>query len=398
MKPIRLAEITVIVAVLLAVATQTWAAAPLSAWAELSATPLPVPLAQMATFTHIGYVYILGGKTSFPYGDVAEVYRAEMFPDGTLGTWEELASLPEARTSGAAAVVGDYVFYTGGAHGGDTQDEAFRSRLRSDGTLETWMEVGGAALPDSIYGHKIVAVDNCLLLIGGFATPIGDQAYMVDHVYRAQVDPLTGDLPFGWQDLGVSHSLPKGVYNHTTVVANDYVYVIGGYSHQLTPAVQDSVYRARLIRGVDCPELGPWEALAEARLPIRLYAFDGAFTEGSIFITGGSSGNWVGGAQNKVYRSVVDPVSGNLAPWEELPEAVLPERLISHRVVGAGRYLFNLGGTTRLAEMTDKVYVARVVEAIPEAKFVPEPGSVLLLASGLVGLAGYASLRWRKRR
>ncbi|MBI2931211.1 MAG: hypothetical protein HYY16_06140, partial [Planctomycetes bacterium] len=169
------------------------------------------PRAGHACVAHRGYLYVIGGRDGG--GDLTDVQKAPIQPDGSVGTWEVLSSLIIERHDHAVAVYGEFLYAIGGT---TALDEVEFASINPDGTLGAWS--GTTALPTGRWDHASVAYNGYLYALGG-----SDGA---DRLREAQVAPINVDGTLGpWQP---TTGLPLAREAHAAVVENGYVYVLGG--------------------------------------------------------------------------------------------------------------------------------------------------------------------------
>ncbi len=268
------------------------------------------------------------------YGDLdSALAKGYMLTTSLPGDWQYLSHLPDAVYANAAVVANGYLFSIGGFENGQNIGRTamvYSAKINSDGTLGDW--IATTSLPRAVSDHSVVVYNDYLYVLGGEGW--GSSS----NVYSAKIN--SGGTLGNWVSL---ISLPATSLTGTAVVAyNGRLYVTGGLEGGRDQT--KSVYSA----GINADgTIGNWSSLESLPQPLDEHA--SVISDGYIFVIGGRKG-----VQNQslIYSAKINN-DGILSSWTNAGSLPIP--LAYHSAVVYQEHIFVIGG-----ELQSTVYVAKV--------------------------------------
>lgn len=312
----------------------------LNTWQTTSA--LPEAMHDATTATYNGYAYQLGGLGIS--GSRSQVYYAPFNDDGTVGDWTATTSLPNAVYDSATVTHNGYIYEIGGNPNGGSgsSDVVYYAPLNPDGSVGTWNTT--SSLPKTLTSHTAVVNNGYVYALGGYSHSTG----LSTSVYYA---PLNPDGTLGsWTATG---SLPDFSNNGTAVVANGYVYQMGGLGNGF--AVTPTVYYAPIsVNG----SVSSWTTTTS--LPDPSVSASAVVSNDRIYHIGGQDDpSW--GHTADVHYTTLNP-NGTLGAWETTTNA-LPEPLSESGAIAYNDYIYTFGGSNS-GSYIDTVYYSKVATPV----------------------------------
>jgi len=200
-------------------------------WRQTESLPRENSLSGAANFGKV--IYVAGG---YDGKDVrSEVYYAAVGTGGALTTWQTANPLPGPLRSLTLTTANGYLYAVGGSNGSSVSAQVYRAKINADSSLGSWQTLG--ALPQPRERHAAVVYGGRLVVLGGLDASGGSQ----NTVYAAT---LNTDGSLGAWQTGFLPALPQSLDRHAAVVANvfgcgEVIYVVGGRNGA---AYQNSVY------------------------------------------------------------------------------------------------------------------------------------------------------------
>lgn len=206
-------------------------------------TPLPAPLHSMGVAVFRSWLYVVGGATT---GDVpvADVYRARINEDGSLGLWESQPSLPTALAYPAVAQAAGVLYVLGGETAASAPGDGTLTNTRSSEIRFNRLDLRTGELADALWTlnsssmiktrakHTAVAAGGWILVSGGLYNGSGTSS--TEHSFAAiNVDATLASFggATGSQTIVSAGGVP--FFNHAAIGYVDasgeaHVVVLGG--------------------------------------------------------------------------------------------------------------------------------------------------------------------------
>jgi hypothetical protein len=267
------------------------------------------------------FLYVAGGSNSASRA-VADIQRAPINDDGTLGAWQEQTPLPNGIIAASVIVTHGEVILSAGY--GTTK--TWISKIGSDGSMGAW-----TAGPDQTgeYFHATgIAYGDFAYVIGGV-----DSTGNLDQISRA---PVSKDGTLGaWTKIG---KLPYALSHHASVVNDKTLYVLGGET-------MDGVPRADVLRTTiaDDGSLATW--VTDTAMPIADETHAAFIHDGSLYFAGG-----IGGPTDLSLATIARAplpldAGGALGAWVVDATSALPHaRSHVHQMPIRGKYIYSVAG------------------------------------------------------
>jgi hypothetical protein len=171
-----------------------------------------------------GYLYIVGGYNNGVLGDIQ---YCVVNSDGSIGACVQQASaFTTARYGHTSIILNGYLYIIGGNNGSTLLNDLQYCPINANGSIGACVQQA-SAFTTTRFGHTSVTSGGYIYVIGGVNTsgvPLND----------IQRLPISASAPTGTGSVGATtrqtNAFTTARYNHSSVIWNGYLYIIGGDS------------------------------------------------------------------------------------------------------------------------------------------------------------------------
>lgn len=235
------------------------------------------------------YIYIIGGTNGTTYYN--DVWVAAIDSFGNVGSFQQTDDFATVgRAEHTSVVYNGFLYVIGGFNGGGLNEIRY-SPINADGSVTSWGSTTN--LTSARWAHTSVAYDGVLYVLGG-----ADGVVLTSSVEYApfhasgKIGSFTATTPFS----------ATGRSSFSTVVYNNYLYVIGGYTGSLTANVRYAPINADHT-------VGTWAD--GTSLPFASWHHASVAADGYLYVIGGQNP----GNSNSVYVALIG-ANGQLGNWQ----------------------------------------------------------------------------------